>query len=345
MLTKEQETAAQLQQGYAIRPATTEDLPAVLEVIHACSRKYLGTEEGTLEDIQNEWATPGFNLETDTRVALDPEGNLVGACELWTVSDVPVNPWNWWRVHPEHTGKGIEAAFLAWGEERAHKAFEKVPAGARVAMRSNTITGNQSAKDAMAAHGMQLIRHGFEMRIEMEQMPPAPEWSKGIRLVTFDGSDEQLEAIYRADDEAFADHFGHVQEPFESGFERFKHFMVNDKLFDKHLWFLAMDGDEIAGLSLCRRQSWADKEAGYVDSLAVRKPWRKRGIGLALLQHSFRAFWERSKRKVDLGVDAENLTGALRLYKKAGMRVLRQYDLYEKELRPGKDLSRTTLEE
>jgi hypothetical protein len=39
--------------------------------------------------------------------------------------------------------------------------------------------------------------------------------------------------------------------------------------------------------------------------------------------------------RIGLGVDADSLTGATRLYEKAGMRVERRYELWEKELRPG----------
>lgn len=74
--------------------------------------------------------------------------------------------------------------------------------------------------------------------------------------------------------------------------------------------------------------------------LAVRKPWRKRGLGLALVQHSFVDFFKRGKARVGLGVDAANLTGATRLYEKAGMRASRQFDVYKKERRAGVEMSK-----
>jgi ribosomal protein S18 acetylase RimI-like enzyme len=64
----------------------------------------------------------------------------------------------------------------------------------------------------------------------------------------------------------------------------------------------------------------------------VRKPWRRRGLGLALLQHAFTEFWRRGERTVALGVDAENPTGATRLYERAGMHVLFDAVVYEKPL-------------
>jgi ribosomal protein S18 acetylase RimI-like enzyme len=73
----------------------------------------------------------------------------------------------------------------------------------------------------------------------------------------------------------------------------------------------------------------------------VLRPWRRRGLGLALLRHSFQEFFRRGRRKVGLGVDASSLTGATRLYEKAGMRSDEHHKSarFEKELRPGIDLS------
>ncbi len=109
--------------------------------------------------------------------------------------------------------------------------------------------------------------------------------------------------------------------------------------------FIAMDGPsgEIAGLNLCRPVSYYDAERGWVGEIGVRRPWRKQGLGLALLRHAFNEFYRRGKRKVGLGVDAQNLTGALRLYESAGMHVDQAYDTYEKEIRPGREISVKSL--
>jgi hypothetical protein len=67
-------------------------------------------------------------------------------------------------------------------------------------------------------------------------------------------------------------------------------------------------------------------------------------LGLALLYHAFAEFRRRGKKQVGLGVDAGSLTGATRLYLKAGMHVAQQSSLYEVELRPGQELGKQTLE-
>jgi ribosomal protein S18 acetylase RimI-like enzyme len=55
-------------------------------------------------------------------------------------------------------------------------------------------------------------------------------------------------------------------------------------------------------------------------------------LGRALLLHSFHELRARGRAKVDLGVDGENTTGAVGLYERAGMRVMRLLDAYEKVL-------------
>lgn len=71
---------------------------------------------------------------------------------------------------------------------------------------------------------------------------------------------------------------------------------------------------------------------GWIFGLGVRRPWRRRGLGLALLRHCLGALYDRGKRRVGLGVDAQSPTGATRLYEKAGMSVYRRNGIYEKDL-------------
>ena len=98
----------------------------------------------------------------------------------------------------------------------------------------------------------------------------------------------------------------------------------------------------ILSLSLCDPKLGTDRETGMVDVLGVRRPWRQKGLGLALLHNTFGEFLRRGYKRVGLGVDTQNLSGATRLYKKAGMEVDREFVVYEKELRAGKELSKQT---
>ncbi|MBE0670660.1 MAG: GNAT family N-acetyltransferase [Anaerolineales bacterium] len=344
MNTLLEKSKIELPQGFTTRGAELDDADAAVKLFNTWSQAVIHQNE--LSDpkiLRNEWASPGFNPATDICLVFSPEGMLVGYIEAWTTSKPPVHPWLWGRVHPEFGGLGIGTWLLQWAEERACKVLDILPADLRFAPRTGIFQSAVDSKKLVEDRGFVRIRSSYEMRINMEEAPPTPLWADGITLRTADPETDSR-AIYQVDRDSFRDHFGYIEEPFEEGFARFKHFLLGEDS-DPSLWFLAMDGDEIAGISLCRPSSYDDPDLGWVNILGVRREWRKRGIGLALLQHSFGEFYKRGKRKVGLGVDAQNLTGALKLYERAGMRVHQAFDQYEKTIRSGREISVESLSE
>lgn len=329
-----------LPEGYVMRGATLNDLPEAVAMFNACSHKLIGADEVTVETYQREWEVPLLNLPEDVKVVIAPDGKLVGCQEVWDLFDPHTRINTWGRVHPDHQGCGIATALLRWAEERARKAIPRAPDGTRVALLNWINSLDTTAHDVMTRAGFNLIRHSYRMRVDMAAVPPAPAWPEGITVRTCE-PDRDVEIFATADREAFRDHWGFVERPFEQDVMTMQHRM-GEPHFDPSLWFMAMDGDQIAGICLC--QSTIDDEPGmgWVDVLGVLRPYRRRGLGLALLRHAFGEFHRRGLRKVGLGVDAYNLTGALRLYERAGMRAYRQFNTYEKELRPGVELSTQT---
>lgn len=332
-------------EGYFDRPATLEDVAEVVEVFNASGRELVGVDKFRVEDQRSEWQEPGFCLEQDTRLVLTEAGKVVAYYEVWDPDEPHVNVQCWGRVHPEHTGRGIGTYLLNWAEERAKLSVSQAPQEARVVMIGFALSMHEAARDLFLGTGFELVRHSLRMVIEMEEPPVEPEWPAGIQMRTLVvGQDER--AVVQAVRDSFQDHYGYVEHPFEEEYQRWLHMIQTDIDFDPSLWFLALDGERIAGISLCRGSSRDDPEMGWVGTLGVVRPWRRRGLGLALLRHSFGEFYRRRLRKVGLGVDAQSLTGATRLYQKAGMHPdpARQYDLFEKELRPGVDITTKAVE-
>ncbi|MBI5354652.1 MAG: GNAT family N-acetyltransferase [Chloroflexi bacterium] len=333
----------ELPKGFTVRGAELNDVDEALKLFNAWSQAVI--KENDINDVnvlRDDWNTPKFDPARDIRLVFSPEGMLVGYVEVWTLSEKPVHPNLWGRVHPDYSGLGIGTWLLQWAEERACKVLDKLPADLRFAPRIGVPRPAVESRKFFEEMGYTHIRSFYDMLIDMDSMPPAPEWSEGITLRT--GENADMKDIYLAFNESFRDHYGHVEEPIEKGFPRFKHFLESDGM-DPSMWFLAMDGNEIAGLSLCRPESYHIPDAGYVNILGVRRPWRKLGLGLALLRHSFGEFYKLGKRKVMLGVDAGSLTGALRLYEKAGMHVHQAFDLFEKTVRSGREISVESLSE
>ena len=339
----QKELIVQLPEGFTARGATMDDVEPSIALINRWSRSVLGWDESAqVEGVRTEWTSPGFDPSEDIRLVFAPNGEMAAYIEVWTTGKPPIHPWIWGRVDPNYEDKGIGTWLLHWAESRALRVLSTLPNELRFAPRLGIWRQAEKPKKLFEDFGYQYIRSSYHMLIEMDVPGPEPEFPDGITLRTFH-PEMDAKAVYRADIDAFRDHFGFVEQPFEEGFQRFKHFMIDCEDFDPSLWFLAMDGDEIVGVNLCRPNAFDDPDMGWVGSLGVRRQWRKRGIGLALLRHSFHEFYRRGKRKVGLGVDAQNLTGALRLYENAGMRIHRAFDNYEKELRPGMEISVQSL--
>ncbi len=337
-------TTLPLPEHFTNRPATMDDVEAVVDLLNACSIEQIGKPRTEVNKIRSDWLAPTFNLETDTLVVVAPDGKLVGHAALWD-SEPHVRIYAMaGDVHPEYKGQGIGTALCQWAEERGRQAILKAPAGTRVALLQERVSTHEAAQALLSEQGYRSVRHSFRMVIEMNGPPPEPVVPDGITIRSF-VRDQDLRALVLADREAFQDHWGYVEHPFEEEYQEWVHWIDNNPDHDPSLWFLAMDGEEITGMSLCCPKTAEDPGMGWVDSLGVRRPWRRRGLALALLHHSFGEFYRRGKRKVGLGVDAQSLTGATRLYEKAGMHVYRQYAVYERELRPGKELSTQSLKE
>ena len=335
---------ATLPEGFTVRGAQPEDVEPALELFNAWALAVIQENEITdANAIRNEWNSPGFDPGSDIRLVFAPNGEMAGYIEVWTTVKPPVHPWIWGRVHPDYEDMGIGTWLLQWAEMRSLKALQEVPEGLRFAPRVGTYRQAEKPKRLFADMGYYHIRSSYTMLIEMEGPVPDAEFPEGITLRTYNAQTDAA-ATYRAVEDSFLDHFGFVKQPFEEALKRFRHFW-EDEGSDPTLMFLAMEGEEIAGINLCRPYSIDDPQMGWVGTLGVRRAWRKRGIGLALLRHSFNEFYRRGQRKVGLGVDAQNLTGALRLYESAGMHVHRVFDLYEKELRSGTEISVQSLQE
>jgi mycothiol synthase len=319
-----------------------DDLHAAVALFNACSMAQIGKAAIEETEFGTDWKMPYFDLETDTRAVLDSEGRLVGYAAVWDRAPhvrIPAQV----RVHPEYTGQRIGAYLSRWAETRALQAVPKAPVGGRVVLEQNVYSTDATARESLLRQGYRLVRHYFGMVIDMDGPPPEPVLPEGITIRHF-RRDEEARALVHAIRGAFEDHWGYVEQPFEDEYAMWLTAMDDDPAFDETLWFVAVDGDEIVGFTQCYDICAEGPQVGAVEVLGVRRQWRRRGIALALLQHSFRELHRRGRTTVTLDVDARNLTGALRLYEKAGMHVQYQVDRYEKELRPGEDLSTKELE-
>jgi mycothiol synthase len=95
------------------------------------------------------------------------------------------------------------------------------------------------------------------------------------------------------------------------------------------------DGTKDVGMVFAWTASEEEADRAYIESMGVVREYRRRGLGMKLLQHIFSALYKRGIHKAALSVDGASLTGAVQLYEKAGMYIAYTYKAYELELRSG----------
>jgi mycothiol synthase len=291
-------------------PALPADAAAVTEVVLALESSLYGQSAFSQADLEEEWSE--LDLEQDARVVREGD-RVVGYAvvrerrELWRVEGY---------VHPDAFGRGIGTLIATGLEEEAARG------GAR-RIQNGVLEADSAARGLLESLGYGPVRIFRELRIELDAPPPAPEWPAGLRVVPFDPERDAGE-FHAAQQEAFADHWDYTPRDFEW----WSKVHLGSERFDRTLWCVVRAGDEIAAGTICTGETGG----GWVHSLFTRRPWRRQGVGAALLGDSFRRFWDRGEPSVGLGVDAASDSRAFRLYERAGMAPLLGWVAYEKEL-------------
>jgi ribosomal protein S18 acetylase RimI-like enzyme len=310
--------------GFQARPATPEDLEAVAAVVAAVGLAEYGEVDYTPADLAHAWRDLDF--AHDAWVVQAPGGTVLGYADV--VPRLPNRYGTRFYVHPADPDQAVATYLIERVEARARERMAEVAPAYPVLVTHRVAVVNRPLQALLAARGYAPVRRFVDMHIKMDAPPPAPTWPASITVRPFvPGQDDR--AVFDAEEEAFADHWGHIPAA-EGEFEEWQRGKLEDPNFDPALWFLALDGDQIAGVLI----GVPYPDYGWVDTLGVRRPWRQHGLGLALLHAAFGAFYARGLRDAYLGVDADSLTGAPRLYTRAGMHVTREYDSYRKEVRP-----------
>ena len=300
-----------------LRPPRREDAAAIAAALNEFNRAF-GFDLDSPEEVAVWLEFPSFDLEHDVRVAV-VDGEIVGYSEAFAPPGDDNFVFADVRAGPAHTE--ASEALLEFVEEHAREVA--APGGK---IKIWTAEKAEDWRTFLEARGYELRRYSLRMIAGLEDEPPEPTWPAGISVRTLRGEEDELPA-YELEQETFADQGDdHVPESFED----WRHWMRRDP-FDPGLWFLAFAGDELVGISLCRGEWAGDPEFGWVSVLGVRRAWRRKGLGSALLFHSFRELRARGKKRVGLGVRADNATGAVRLYERVGMRVVSRNLWYERE--------------
>jgi mycothiol synthase len=253
---------------------------------------------------------------------VEVDGQVIGYTWVtwWTEHSVELFLPLGWLV-PEWRRKGIGRALLRWQEQRLRQIAQTQPT-----TKSCVFGGN--AGETQPGNRALLLSEGYTVAFTFVwmtcQIPTEP-----IRLTPLpDGLDirpasrDQLPAIYAANVEAFAE----SHDPLESYDTWLRNLGGPDP--DTSLWVVAWDGDQIAGHVI----STSDEAGAHTPWVGIRRPWRRRGLGKALMTRMLQRCQERGIQQADIGTRAENPGKSLHLYESVGYQVVQRMPRYRKPM-------------
>ena len=288
----------------------------IATVLNEHSRVLTGRDAETVDDIASWVDEPGLDPARDMRVAATSDGTLVAYADLGGGEEDGEPVWIDLRVLP---GWDRAAAPMLAAMEAGAVRRGAPPRRLRAAAHAD----DAGLHELFAGAGYEPVRAGYRMEIDLAASPPEPEWPQGVTARLLEPGEERR--AYDAHMESFEDSLDF----YGFSYEQWRFWLFGEDE-DPAFAILVEDGPDIAGLTICRERRGGDLDLGWIHVLGVRPPWRRRGLGRALLLESFRELRARSKPRAGLGVDAENVSGAVRLYESVGMRIVRRTDVYEK---------------
>jgi mycothiol synthase len=302
--------------GYASRAASRDDLGAIDALFAAYDLATLGFAESSVEQLEEDFRTPGFEPARDTwYVTAGPAGPLAAFALYKDGEPGQEGSQGFGRVHPEHSARGL-GAFLVDNVDARWRSST-----ARAGLIRNWLTPADAMAAALfASRGYEVVRREFHLERPLRDLKPV-QVPVGIRIRPLRAGEER--ALHAVNEEAFAHHWGFRPSTFEDWSA-----VLGLSSAAPGLTWVAADGDEMVGELVLLVQ----QDVGWIEILGVRPRWRGRGIGRALLRTGFAELARRDFGTVRLSVDAGNETGALRLYESEGMTVRREWHVVEKRL-------------
>ena len=309
------------------------DFPKMITVIDGCKAVDKMERTDTVENLARFYAHLTNCDPRQDMLFVDMGGRVVGYTRVWWMREEAGARLytHFGFLLPEWRRKGIGRAMLHWNETHLREIAVSHPNDVPRFFQAEA-SDTETAKEALLLNeGYTPVRHGFNMvrslaePIVLTPLPPGLE----VRPVP----PQRYRTLWEADQEAFRDHWGFVPGT-EADYRRW----LNEPIFNPSLWQVAWDAsaNQIAGAVQNfvneKENEEYNRKRGYTEGIFVRRPWRKRGLARALIMRSLQMFKNMGFTEAALGVDAENLSGALRLYESCGFRMVKRESLYRKPM-------------
>jgi mycothiol synthase len=309
--------------AYSWRAARMDDIPAMCAMLAASAeidRPFSPASEKRLAHLYN---MLGERLAQDTLLAFAPDGRLAAEAYIFfPPPDGECLALLDGHVHVSQRGRGLGSYLLAWMESRARQEFSVRGESLPQLLRASCAAHNSDRIALFEGYGFQAARYSYTMQRELGAPLPDLPLPSAVQLLPWSSASDL--AVMEAFNLAFHGQWGIPQiTP-----ELWREFFTGVPNFRPDLSIVVLAGESVVGFCI----NWVTDTQGWVEALGVLPAWRGRGLASALLAHSLLLFHKAGLAQAALDVDAENPTGALRLYQKLGFVALREEIHFIKKL-------------
>ncbi|GCE20714.1 GNAT family N-acetyltransferase [Dictyobacter kobayashii] len=305
------------------RQVTMADLTAVTDLIITCDIADMGKPDYSEDELMQNWQRANFNLATDAIVLITPDEKIIGYTDLCpSRGGLYISALT--HIHPNYRHLNLEDALFEMAEEYACQRITSAKEDATLSSLVWTISTDEKRLKLLEQRSYRSVNTEWRMEIDLHESPLPLTWPAGITVRPFvAGQDEQV--VHQLIQNAFQD----LQDYEYESFEDWQAWAFHRGPFNPALIPVVMSGTEAIGVAWC----YAFSDGGaWIYQLAIAQAWRKQGLGLHLLRQSFYTLYQHGVRNVGLTVDLQNVTGAARLYERAGMHLAERHDTCEKQL-------------
>lgn len=334
-------------------PANSAQLAASLRIPGLALRAFKG--EGDYEPMGDvlrgswdadhvEWTVTAddYRLQDERPINHDPyndrlmaeiDGELVGFCEIswWQETNGPRLYKPYVHVVPERRRTEIRRALLRWGEARLKEIADQHPPELQKQYDTWANDEKNDWKSLLLSEGYRAAHHSLEMvRRDLEDIPD-PRLPEGLLIRPV--MPEDIRPIWELAKEAMRDHRNYSEDGYdEAHLQKF----LREPICDPNLWAVAWAGDRPVGVVMTyingAENEQYGRKRGHTENIAVAREWRGNGIASALVARSLQTLKECGMTSATLDVDAQNPTGALKVYKRIGFEVVKSFTFYRKPL-------------
>ena len=309
---------------------------AAIATVGNAARGADGTEwVVTVDDVARMYAHLVNSDPARDMVIAEVEGEMVGFVRSeWSREEIGLFRYKFWpAVLPQWRGQGIRRALLRWMEARIREIAAEHPADTPKVFSTSAQAQAQSLIDLLEGEGYRPVRTFHRMVRSLEGSLPDFAMPDGLAMRPV--LPEHYRLIWDASNEAFHDHWGYSPEPEES----YQEWLEDKVIFTPELWQIAWDvaTNEVAGqvgtfIDRLENEKF-NRRRGYTEYISVRQPYRRRGLARALIAESLRVLKAEGMTESALFVDAENISGATRLYEECGFRTVSytHLDVYKRQ--------------